>query len=133
MKPRKIDQVFREFKEMIEEDTRSYLLFSSMFEQLPNKKPSSQDLEGHKELRDVDHMLLGLNHIMTAAPKSQWERHWTGLYHYYGHKGDDLLEADNENIGLMCVLLVGMVEVSTNEITVKECVNMKTRENSLGW
>lgn len=75
--PKDLNPVLREFKEMIEKDTRLYLLFSSMFEQLPSKKPYSQDPEGHKEVRDVDHMLLVLNHIMTTAPA--WSEHAHGV------------------------------------------------------
>jgi phosphatidylserine decarboxylase len=53
---------------MIEEDTRIYLLFSSMFEQLPHKKPYNKDPTGHRQIRDSDHMLRVLNHLLSTAP-----------------------------------------------------------------
>jgi phosphatidylserine decarboxylase len=60
--------VIKEFKDMIEEDTRIYLLFSSMFEQIPSKKPYNNDPTGHRQIRDCDHMLQVLNHLLTVAP-----------------------------------------------------------------
>jgi phosphatidylserine decarboxylase len=53
---------------MIEQDTRRYLLFSSMFGQIPNKKPYNNDPTGHRQIRDCDHMLQVLNHLLTTAP-----------------------------------------------------------------
>lgn len=38
------------------------------------------------------------------------------------------IEADNEDIGLMCVVPIGMVEVSTCEITVREGDRVKKGE-----
>ena len=35
------------------------------------------------------------------------------------------IEADNPDIGLMCVMFVGMAEVSSNEITVREGQHVK--------
>ena len=38
------------------------------------------------------------------------------------------IEADNPDIGLMCIMLVGMAEVSSNEITVSEGQHVKKGE-----
>jgi phosphatidylserine decarboxylase len=66
--PKELHAVIKEFRDMIEEDTRIYLLFSSMFEQIPNKKPYNNDPTGHRQIRNCDHMLRVLNHLLTTAP-----------------------------------------------------------------
>jgi Phophatidylserine decarboxylase len=66
--PKELHAVIKEFRDMIEEDTRIYLLFSSMFEQIPSKKPYNNDPTGHRQIRDCDHMLQVLNHLLTTAP-----------------------------------------------------------------
>lgn len=40
-------------------------------------------------------------------------------------RGLIFIEADNPDIGLMCVIPIGMVEVSTIDITVKEGQHVK--------
>lgn len=53
---------------MIEGDTRLYLLFSSMFEQIPRKKVYSKDASGDSQIRGYEHLLQVLNHVLTTAP-----------------------------------------------------------------
>ena len=77
--PKDLHPVLREFKNLIERDTRIYLLFSSMFEQVPNKKPYSKDPTGHRQVRDYQHMLQLLNHILTTAPSWNDKSHRVGL------------------------------------------------------
>lgn len=60
--------MIQEFKELIEGDTRIYLLFSSMFEEVPKKKPYGKDPTGHRQVRSYDQMLRLLNHLLTTAP-----------------------------------------------------------------
>ncbi|CAJ2510352.1 Uu.00g050550.m01.CDS01 [Anthostomella pinea] len=63
--------VLQEFKELIEGNTRLYMLFNQMWEEIPMKKPYYQDPTGSKkQIRDYRHMLAMLNHIFTQAP--QW-------------------------------------------------------------
>jgi phosphatidylserine decarboxylase len=62
--------VIGEFKELIETNSRIYLLVNSMFEEIPTKKPYSQDPVGHKQVRDYQHMLELFNHVLSHAP--QW-------------------------------------------------------------
>ncbi|EKG11070.1 Phosphatidylserine decarboxylase-related protein [Macrophomina phaseolina MS6] len=69
--PTDLHPVLQEFKELIEANTRIRMLVSSMFEQVPSKKPYSDDPTGHKQIRDYQHMLQLLNHLMTTAP------HWS--------------------------------------------------------
>ncbi|KAK5019210.1 hypothetical protein LTR16_000748 [Cryomyces antarcticus] len=71
--------VLKEFKGLIEGDTRMYLLASSMFEQLPRKKPYNKDPTGHRQVRDYQHMLQLLNHFLTTAPSWNDKSHRVGL------------------------------------------------------
>lgn len=56
-----------------------YLLFSTMFEQVPSKKPYSEDPTGHRQVRDYNHMLQLLNHLLTTAPSWSDKSHTVGL------------------------------------------------------
>lgn len=58
----------KEFREMIEGDTRLYLLFTSMFQQVPRKKYCSKDPSGNSQIRDYEHLLQVFNHVLTTAP-----------------------------------------------------------------
>jgi hypothetical protein len=66
--PKDLHPVVKEFKELIEDDTRVFLLFSAMFDQVPNKRPYNNDPTGHRQIRDYEHMLIVLNHLLTTAP-----------------------------------------------------------------
>jgi len=78
---KKFVPVIQEFKEFIEGNTRIYLLFNSMFEEIPAKKPYCNDPTGHKQIRDYHHMLEILNHILTTAPA------WTDSAEHVGMVG----------------------------------------------
>ena len=77
--PKELQPVLREFKALIEGDTRIYMLFSSMFEQVPSKKPYSKDPTGHRQVHDYEHMLQVLNHLLTTAPSWNDKSHRVGL------------------------------------------------------
>lgn len=77
--PKKYHPVIREFKDLIENNTRIYLLVNSMFEQIPSKKPYSKDPSGHKQVRDYEHMLMLFNHILTSAPEWSDSSYGVGL------------------------------------------------------
>lgn len=66
--PKDLHPVLKEFKDMINSDTKLYMLFNSMFEQIPNKKPYAKDPTGTHQVRDPEHMLQLLNHLITTAP-----------------------------------------------------------------
>jgi phosphatidylserine decarboxylase len=66
--PKELHPVIKEFRDLIEKDTRIYLLFSSMFEEIPKRKPYKKDPTGNRQIRDCDHMLRVLNHILTTPP-----------------------------------------------------------------
>jgi phosphatidylserine decarboxylase len=64
---------------MIENDTRLCLLFNSMFEQIPRKKPYRYDPNGRHQVRDHDHMIRVLNHIISTAPEWNDSSHDVGV------------------------------------------------------
>ncbi|KAG5919953.1 hypothetical protein E4U42_006380, partial [Claviceps africana] len=59
-----------DFKRLIEGNARIYMYFVQMFDEIPRKHPYWSDPTGTRQVRDYDHMLLVLNHIVTRAP--QW-------------------------------------------------------------
>lgn len=67
--PKDLHPVLKEFKELIEGNTRIYLLVNSMFQEIPAKKPSNQDPVGHNQVRDYPHMLELFTHLLTHAPE----------------------------------------------------------------
>ncbi|KAI6908245.1 hypothetical protein KC318_g3598 [Hortaea werneckii] len=69
--PKYLVPVLQEFKDFIEGNTRVYMWFNAMFDEIPVKKPYANDPTGHKQIRDYHHMLEVLNHTFTTAP------HWT--------------------------------------------------------
>ena len=74
--------MLKEFEELIEQNTRIHMLMSSMFEELPKKKPYNDEPTGeHPQIRDYQHMLQLLNHSLTEAPK------WTDKAHEVGMVG----------------------------------------------
>ncbi|EUC40832.1 hypothetical protein COCMIDRAFT_9351 [Bipolaris oryzae ATCC 44560] len=71
--PKDLHPVIQEFKDLIEKNTRIYILVNSMFEEIPVKKPYKRDPSGHRQVRDYHHMLELFNHILTTAP--EWSDH----------------------------------------------------------
>jgi len=61
--------VIQELKVLIEGDPEVYMLFSQMFEQVPNKAPFNQDPTGKPQIRNFRRMLQLMNRIMTKAPE----------------------------------------------------------------
>jgi phosphatidylserine decarboxylase len=77
--PKELHPLLAEFKEMVENDTRLYLLFNSMFDQIPQKKPYTSNPAGNRQVRDFTHMLQLMNHLMTTAPSWSEREHQAGL------------------------------------------------------
>ncbi|KAL6879362.1 Phophatidylserine decarboxylase domain-containing protein [Trichoderma novae-zelandiae] len=65
----KLTPALQEFKELIEGNSRVYMYFTQMFEEIPKKRPYWHDPTGTKQIRDYQHMLQVLNHIVTRAPE----------------------------------------------------------------
>lgn len=60
--------VLEEFKELIESNTRIYMLLTSMFKEVPQSKRYGRDPTGNPEIRDYFHFLHVINHLLTTAP-----------------------------------------------------------------
>ena len=67
--------VIQEFKNLIESDPELIMLFTQMFEQVPDAPSFRNDPTGKPQVRDYQHMLMLINRIMTKAP----EYNQTGL------------------------------------------------------
>lgn len=65
---KELHPVLKEFMALIEGNTRIYMLFQSMFQEIPKKKPYRDEPGGHPQIRDYKHMIQVLNHILTTAP-----------------------------------------------------------------
>jgi phosphatidylserine decarboxylase len=66
--PSSLHPVLEEFKQLIETNTRIFCLIASMFDQVPNKKPYTNDPTGRVQIRDYQHLLRVLNHLITTGP-----------------------------------------------------------------
>lgn len=60
--------VLQEFKDFIEGDSRTYMYFMAMFDEVPTRQPYQKDPTGHKQIRDYHHMLELFNHVFSSAP-----------------------------------------------------------------
>ncbi|KAJ7268326.1 phosphatidylserine decarboxylase family protein [Mycena rebaudengoi] len=61
--------VLQEFKDLIERNARIYMYFRQMWDEVPCKPKYSKDPTGQRQIRDYDHMLDVLNHILTKGPE----------------------------------------------------------------
>ncbi|EKD16509.1 uncharacterized protein L3040_001244 [Drepanopeziza brunnea f. sp. 'multigermtubi'] len=69
--PQKLPPVLEEFKTMIESSARFHMYFTAMFDEIPAKRIYRTDPTNNKQIRDYQHMLQVLAHILRTAP------HWT--------------------------------------------------------
>lgn len=58
----------REFKELAEGYVSLKILTSMMFTEVPEKRPYCCDLMQQPQVRDFDHMLKLVNHVMDSTP-----------------------------------------------------------------
>lgn len=63
----------------IDSDARLYMLFNSMFSEIPAKKPYRDDPAGHPQVRDAWHLCQLLNHLLTTAPAWTHQGHVSGV------------------------------------------------------
>lgn len=61
--------VIESFKEFIETDPKAYMLFTQMFDQVPQDENHKCSPSGLPQVRDYQHMLALINVIMTHAPE----------------------------------------------------------------
>jgi len=64
--------VLSEFQDLVEDDSKLYMLATAMFDEIPNKPPYNEDPEGEQQVRDFDHCLQLMNTLLTVPPK--WSR-----------------------------------------------------------
>jgi phosphatidylserine decarboxylase len=61
-KPEHLHPVVQEFKTLIENNTRIYMLVSAMFQEVPNKHPYNKDMSGQvAQIRDYEVRVLLLS------------------------------------------------------------------------
>ncbi|KAK8850325.1 hypothetical protein IAR55_004242 [Kwoniella newhampshirensis] len=78
--PKPLDPVLKDFKDMVEKDTRLYMLFQQMFQQIPDNKEHLKDPSGdNSQVRDFDHLLTLMNHVISTAPAWTDPGHKVGL------------------------------------------------------
>jgi hypothetical protein len=80
--PDALHPALQEFKEKVESSSRLRMLFAVMYDQIPRNKGYLTDPAGEKAtVRNFDHMLALLNHVLTTAPA------WTDAGHSVGLVG----------------------------------------------
>jgi phosphatidylserine decarboxylase len=67
-RPRVLTPALQEFRAFIESTPRVYMYFVQMFDEIPWKWPYWRDLHGKPQIRDYEHLLQVLNHIVRTAP-----------------------------------------------------------------
>jgi phosphatidylserine decarboxylase len=66
--PQHLHPVLKEFQHLIETTPRLFMLFESMFRDVPNKGRYTHQINGKPQIRDYEHMLKVLNRIIGTAP-----------------------------------------------------------------
>ncbi|WVQ70487.1 phosphatidylserine decarboxylase [Cryptococcus sp. DSM 104548] len=79
--PKPLHPVLQEFKEAVDKSTRLTMLFDLMFQQIPDNKEYLKDPSGEGQVRDFNHLLQLLNHVISTAPR------WTETAHKVGIVG----------------------------------------------
>ncbi|WWC92078.1 phosphatidylserine decarboxylase [Kwoniella dendrophila CBS 6074] len=79
--PKPLHPILQEFKEVVDKSTRLTMLFALMFEQIPDNKEYLKDPTGESQVRDFEHLLKLMNHVISTAP------HWTDAGHKVGMVG----------------------------------------------
>ncbi|KAK5661786.1 hypothetical protein OQA88_9887 [Cercophora sp. LCS_1] len=64
-----LNPALEEFKNLIESNTRIYMLFNAMWDEIPPSPYYHRDPTGERQIRDYKHMLAVLNRIFSRAPE----------------------------------------------------------------
>ena len=67
--PEPLLPVMQEFKELIEQDAELFMLFTQMFQQIPQTPSFQKDPVGNPQVRDYTHMLQLINRVLNKAPE----------------------------------------------------------------
>ncbi|EAW10945.1 phosphatidylserine decarboxylase family protein [Aspergillus clavatus NRRL 1] len=78
-KPKPLHPVLEEFQQLIETNTRVYLLICAMLIEVPEKPQYSTDPTGCPQIRNYKHLLHVLNYLLTTAPSWNDFSHRVGL------------------------------------------------------
>jgi phosphatidylserine decarboxylase len=107
--------VIADFQDLIESDPEIYMLFNQMFEQVTRHSPVS-GIVRKAYVKDGTYYSEAPSEGFDPAGPNDSQGDITEV----ATRALIFIEADNPDIGLMCVLPVGMAEVSTCQITVYE-------------
>lgn len=77
--PKDLHPCLVEFKEFILGDTRLSMLAQSMFDQVPKRAPYIKSVDDNQVVRDLDHLLVILNYIITTGPEWTEKSHRVGV------------------------------------------------------
>jgi len=67
-KSKDFHSVIKEFQDLLETNTRLYLLVTEMFDEVPKKDPYNKGPSGKRIVRGYKHMLQIMNHLLTVPP-----------------------------------------------------------------
>lgn len=90
--PMELHTVLKEFREQIHASSRLTMLAKSMFDQVPKKHPYNKSVDENQIVRDFDHLLAILNHILSTGPE------WTENAHRVGVVGVPICAALDYNM-----------------------------------
>lgn len=77
--PKEIHGVLKEFKTMVQSSSKLTMLASSMFSEVPKKRPYNKSVDENQVVRDLDHLLAILNHILSTGPEWTENAHRVGV------------------------------------------------------
>jgi phosphatidylserine decarboxylase len=70
--PTDLHPVLKEFKDLIEKNTRVYLLVQSMFQQVPNKHPYNKDPTGNvNRIKDYEVGISNAQFLLCTSERSE--------------------------------------------------------------
>lgn len=67
--PQPLTPALEALRDFIEGNSRAYMYFVQMFDEIPHKPPYWRDPTGTRQIRDYRHLLAVLNHVVTRAPE----------------------------------------------------------------
>jgi len=67
--PQSLHPVLEELQDLVDDDSKLYMLATAMFDEIPDMPPYNEDPEGQQQVRDFEHCLQLMNSLLTVAPK----------------------------------------------------------------